>query len=94
VTPARKRTCDAPEKRHFIIARSFPCTNANLNEFKYDYVDSKQHLYLQYHVAATDMKALRKKQTTLQAVVFLGFPAPGNKLSLGTPTQPVCGSIK
>jgi len=32
-----------------------------LNEIKYDYVDSKQHFYLQYHVAATDMKALRKK---------------------------------
>jgi len=32
-----------------------------LNEIKYDYVDSKQHFYLQYHVAATDMKALCKK---------------------------------
>jgi len=28
------------------------------------------------------MKALRKKQTTLQAMVYLGFPAPGDKLSL------------
>jgi len=27
------------------------------------------------------MKALRKKQTTLQWVAYLGFPAPGNKLS-------------
>jgi len=27
------------------------------------------------------MKALRKKQTTLQGVAYLGFPAPGNKLS-------------
>ena len=34
---------------------------AGLNEIKYDYVDSKQHFYLQYHVAATDMKSLRKK---------------------------------
>jgi len=34
---------------------------AGLNEIKYDYVDSKQHFYLQYHVAATDIKALRKK---------------------------------
>jgi len=28
-----------------------------LNEIEYDYADSKQHFYLQYHVAATDMKA-------------------------------------
>jgi len=49
-----------------------------LNEFKYDYVDSKQNFYLQYHVAATDMKALRKKETTLEAVVYLAFPAPGD----------------
>jgi len=55
---------------------------AGLKEIKYDYVDSKQHLYLQYHVAATDMKALCKKQTTLQAVAYLEFPAPGDKLSL------------
>jgi len=26
-----------------------------LNEIKYDYVDSKQHFYQQYHVTATDM---------------------------------------
>jgi len=65
-----------------------------LNEIKYDYVDYKQHFYLQYHVAATDMKALRKKQTTLEALAYLGFPAPGNKLSLGIPTQPVRGSKK
>jgi len=50
------------------------------NEIKYDYVDSKQHFYLQYHVAATDMKELCKKQTTFQAVAYLGFPAPGDKL--------------
>jgi len=30
-------------------------------EIKYDYADSKQHLYLQCHVAAADMKALCKK---------------------------------
>jgi len=34
---------------------------AGLNEIKYDYVDSKQHFYLQYHVASTDVKALRRK---------------------------------
>jgi len=39
------------------------------------------------------MKALSKKQTTLHAVAYLGFTAPGNKLSLSAP-QPVCGSIK
>jgi len=38
---------------------------AGLNEIKYDDVDSKQHFYQRYHVAATDMKALCKKQTTL-----------------------------
>jgi len=64
-----------------------------LNEIEYDYVDSKQHFYPQYHVAATDMKALCKKQTALQEVVYLGFTARGDKLSWNTP-QPVRGSIK
>ena len=59
---------------------------AGLNEIKYDYVDSKQHFYLQYHVAATDMKALCKKQTTLQAVAYLGFTAPGDNISLSAPS--------
>ena len=68
--------------------------SAGLNEIAYDYVDSNQHFYVQYHVAATDVKALCKKQTTLQAVAYLGFPAPGNKLSLDAPTQPGRGSIK
>ena len=58
-----------------------------MNEIKYDYVDSKQHFYLEYHVAVTDMKALHKKQTTLEAVAYLGFPAPGDKLSLGLPPR-------
>jgi len=89
----RKRTCDVAKKRHFIIARSFYCHNAGLNDIKYDYVDSKQHFYLQYHVSAKDMKALCKKQATLQAVAYLGFTARGDKLSSGTPTQPVRGSI-
>jgi len=31
------------------------------------------------------MKALCKKQTTLQAAVYLEFPAPGDKLSLALP---------
>jgi len=78
VTLARKRTCDVTEKRHFITKESYKnFFRAGLNEIKYDYVDSKQHFYLQYHVAATDMKTLGKKQTTLQAVAYLGFTAPG-----------------
>jgi len=40
------------------------------------------------------MKALCKKTTTLEAVAYLGFPTPGDKLSLGAPTQTVRGSIK
>jgi len=28
-----------------------------------------------------------------QAVAYLGFPAPGDKLSFGAPTQPIHGSI-
>jgi len=40
-----------------------------------------------------DMKPLCKKQTMLEAVVYLGFTAPGDKLSLSAP-QPVRGSIK
>jgi len=39
------------------------------------------------------MKTLCKKQTTLQAVVYLGSTARGDKLSLSAP-QPVRGSIK
>ena len=35
---------------------------AGLNEIKYDYVDSKQHFYLQYHVTATE----NRHETTLQ----------------------------
>ena len=35
---------------------------AGLNESEYNYVDSKLHFYLKYHVAATDMKPLCKKK--------------------------------
>ena len=35
---------------------------AGLIEIKYDYVDSKQHLYLQYHVATTE----HRHEATLQ----------------------------
>jgi len=98
-----KKRCEACKKKNVRCSRKTKFHNkgklqeffrAGLNEIKYDYVDSKQHFYLQYHVAATDMKALCKKQTTLEAVVYLGFPAPGDKLSLGAPTQPVRGSIQ
>jgi len=57
---------------------------AGLNEIKYDYADSKQHFYLQYRVAATDMTAHCKKQTTLQAVAYLGFPRLGTNSVLGS----------
>ena len=61
---------------------------AGLNEIEYDYVDSKQHFYLQYHVAATENRheTTLKKQTTLQAVAYLEFTAPGDKLSLSAPS--------
>jgi len=65
VSPVRKRTCDVAEKlttnKISLQGRLQEFFRAGLNEIKYDYVDSKQHFYLQYHVAATDMKALRKK---------------------------------
>jgi len=64
---------------------SFSCW---FGQNKYDYVDFKQHFCPQCHVAATDMKALGKKQMTLQAVAYLGFPAPGDKLSLLRHSQP------
>ena len=50
---------------------------AGLNEINYNYVDSKQHFYLQYHVAATDIKALCKKQTALQALCTSSSPRFG-----------------
>jgi len=46
-------------------------------------------LYPQYHVAATKNRhetTLQKKQTTLQAVAYLGFTALGDKLSLSAPS--------
>jgi len=85
VTPVRKRTCERCTRKATIHYKSKlqEVLSAGLNEITYDYVDSKQHFYVQYHVAATDVKALCKKQTTLQATAYLGFPAPRNKLSLG-----------
>jgi len=61
---------------------------AGLNEIKYDYVDSKQHFYLQYHVTTTENRheTTLQKQTTLQAVAYLGFTASGDKLSLSAPS--------
>jgi len=67
---------------------------AGLNEIKYDYVDSKQHFYLQYHVAATDMKTLCKKQTAFQAVAYLVSTAPGDKISLSAPSPFVAAQNK
>ena len=98
-----KKHCDACKKENVRCSRkaAFHCKGkfqevlrAGFNEIKCDYVDFKRHFYLQYDAAATDVKALCKKQTTLQAGTYLGFPAPGDKLSLGASTQPVRGSIK
>jgi len=98
-----KKRCDACKKKNVRCKQKATfhykdklqeVFRAGLKEIKYDYVDSKQHFYLQYHVAAIDMKALCKKQTTLQAVAYLEFPAPGDKLSLDALTQLVRGSIK
>jgi len=33
-------------------------------------------------------KHFAKKQTTLEAVAYLGFPAPGDKFSVGLPPSP------
>jgi len=52
----------------------------------YHCVDSKQHFYLQYHVAATDVKALCEKQMILLAVAYLGFPVCLDKFSLDAPS--------
>jgi len=59
-----------------------------LNEIKYDYVDSKQHFFysIMLQQQKTDMKALCKKQTTLQAVAYLRFTVPGDKRSLSAPS--------
>ena len=90
----KKKSARCKRKATFHYKGKLQVFRAGLKEIKYDYVDSKQHFYLQYHVAAIDMKALCKKQTTLQAVAYLEFPAPGDKLSLDALTQLVRGSIK
>ena len=103
ITTIWKKRCDACKKKNVRCdnkttfhykGKLQELFRVGLNETTYNYVDSKQHFCLQYHVSATDIKALRKKQTTLQAEAYLGFRAHGDKLSLGAPTQPVRGSIK
>jgi len=66
-----------------------------LNEIKYDYADSKQHFYLQYHVAATE----NRHETTLQKTNDISssgvprvYPAWGQ--TQFKRSQPVRGSIK
>jgi len=83
LTAMWKKGCDACKKKSMRCNRKTTFhykgkLRAGLNEIKHDYVDSKMHFYLQYHIAATDMKPLCKKQTTLQAVAYLGFPARCN----------------
>jgi len=41
-----------------------------------------------------DMKPLCTKQTTFQAVAYLGFTAPGDKLSLSAPSPFVAAQNK
>jgi len=65
-----------------------------LNEIKYDYIDSKQHFYLQYHVAATDMKALRKKTNDTWSSGVPWVSRAWGQTQFRAPTQPVRGSIK
>ena len=79
MTPVRKRTCDVTEKRQFITKVSYNNLFVlhGLNEIKHDYADSKQDLYLQYHVAATDMHFAKNKRHFKQWCT-LGF------LRLGT----------
>jgi len=50
---------------------------AALNDIKYDYLDFKQHFYLQYHVAATDMKALCKNKRHFKQWPTSDFPRLG-----------------
>jgi len=83
VTPASVR-CNRKATFHY-KGKLQQVFRAGLNEIKYDCVDSKQHFYLQYHVAATNMKPLCKKQTTLQAMAYLGFTAPGDNSALPAP---------
>ena len=90
-----KKRCDAWKKKNVRCNRKATfhyqgklqeVFRAGLYEIKYDYADSKHDFYLQYHVAATEKKTICKKQTTLQAVAYLGFTAPGDKLSLSAPS--------
>jgi len=60
----------------------------SLNEIKYDYVDSKQHFYLQYHVAATDMKALRRKTSDTWSSGVPRVSRAWEQISLGLPPSP------
>jgi len=65
-----------------------------LNEIKYDYVDFKQHFYLQYHVAATDMKALRKKANDIWSSGVPWVSRAWGQTQFRAPTQLIRGSIK
>jgi len=68
---------------------------AGVNEIKYDYVDSKQHFYLQYHVAATENRhetTLRKTNDTSSSGVPRVYRAWGQ--TQFKRSQPVRDSIK
>jgi len=90
--PLENFFCGRPWTFHY-KGKLLEVFRAGLNEIKYDYVDSKQQFFSAVSCCSSRHEALCKKQTTLQAVAYLGFPAPGAKLSLGAPTQPIRGSI-
>ena len=97
-----KKHCDACKKKKVRCNRKATfhykgklqeVFRAGLNEIKYNYVDSKQHFYLQYHVAATDVKAFCKKTNDSWSSgvprVYRAWGQTQFKRS-----QPVRGSIK
>jgi len=68
---------------------------AGLNEIKYDYVDSKQHFHLQYHVAVTENRhesTLQKTNDTSSSGVSRVYHAWAQTQLKRS--QPVRGSIK
>ena len=98
MTLARKRTCDVTEKRRFITKVNYKKIfdfRAGLKEIKYDYVDSKQYFYLQYHVAPTENRhetTLQKRNDTSSSGGPRVYRAWGQ--TQFKRSQPVRGSIK
>ena len=99
-----KKGCDACKKKSVRCDRKATFHDkrklqevfrAGLNEIKNDYVDSKQHFYLQYHVAATENRhetTLQKTNDTSSSGVPRVYRASGQ--TQFRRSQPVRGSIK